>query len=277
MSQLAGKVALVTGAGGHRGIGRAIALRLARDGADVAVNDLSLTSAATESAWGGLAAVVDEIRALGRQSLGLAADVADAAAVDAMFRQLLERFGRVDILVNNAASRPGRDRALVVDLDEDAWDLVQRVNVRGTFLCSRAAARAMIRQGHGGKIIVMSSTKGRQGAVKHAAYAASKFALIGFVQSLALELAPHRIHVNAICPGSVDTERLQSIAEALDAEGASAGDAHARMLAERAAEIPLGRIADAADIANVAAFLASADSDYMTGASLMVSGGTVLY
>jgi NAD(P)-dependent dehydrogenase (short-subunit alcohol dehydrogenase family) len=107
--------------------------------------------------------------------------------------------------VNNAASRPGRDRALVVDLDEEAWDHVFRVNVRGTFLCSRAAARAMIHQGRGGKIVMLSSTKGKQGAVKHAAYAASKFAILGFAQSLALELAPHRINVNSICPGVVNT------------------------------------------------------------------------
>src|SRR5262249_54827870 len=170
----------------------------------------------------------------------------------------------------------GRDRALVVDLDEEAWDHVFRVNVRGTFLCSRAAARAMIQQGRGGKIIMMSSTKGKQGAVKHAAYAASKFAILGLAQSLALELAPHRINVNSICPGVVNTERLQSIAQALDAHGTSIAESHARMLEERAADIPLGRIADATDIANAAAFLASSESDYMTGASIMVSGGTVL-
>jgi NAD(P)-dependent dehydrogenase (short-subunit alcohol dehydrogenase family) len=274
MSDLTGKVALVTGAGGLQGIGRAIALRLARDGADVVVNDLSLTSAGPGE-WRGLAAVVEEIQALGRQSLGVAADVSDASAVDRLFHEAVEQFGRVDILINNAASRPGRDRALVVDLEEDAWDHVFRVNVRGTFLCSRAAARAMIRQGRGGKIIMLSSTKGKEGAVKHAAYAASKFAILGFAQSLALELAPHGINVNSICPGVVNTERLQSIAQALETEGDSA-QAHARWLEKRATEIPLGRVADPTDIANAAAFLASSESDYMTGASIMVSGGSVL-
>jgi NAD(P)-dependent dehydrogenase (short-subunit alcohol dehydrogenase family) len=276
MSNLSGKVALVTGAGGYQGIGRAVALRLARDGADVAVNDLSLAPGPSATGWGGLAAVVEEVKALGRQSIGLAADVGDAAAVDGMFAELLARFGRIDILVNNAASRPGRDRVPVVDLQEDAWDLVQRVNVRGTFLCSRAAARAMIGQGRGGKIVMLSSTKGKQGAVRHAAYAASKFAVLGFMQSLALELAPHRINVNAICPGVVNTERLRSIAQALDERGTSEDDAHARMIAERSSLIPLGRVAEAADIASAAAFLASADSDFMTGASIMVSGGEVL-
>src|SRR5579883_15301 len=244
MPQLVGKVALVTGAGGYQGIGRAIALRLARDGAAVAVNDLAPVPAVPGSAWGGLNAVVEEIRALGRQSLGLSADISEAAAVDRMFRELLGHFGHVDILVNNAAARPGPDRAPVVDLDEAAWDHVFRVNVRGTFLCSRAAARAMIQQGRGGKIIMMSSTKGKQGAVKHAAYAASKFAVLGFAQSLALELAPHRIHVNSVCPGVVNSERLQASAQALDAPGTTVAESHARLLEERAAEIPLGRIAD---------------------------------
>jgi NAD(P)-dependent dehydrogenase (short-subunit alcohol dehydrogenase family) len=276
MANLSGKVALVTGAGGYQGIGRAIALRLARDGADVAVNDLSLAPGSGTPRWAGLSAVVEEVRALGRQSIALAADVGDGAAVDAMFAELLGRLGRIDILVNNAASRPGRDRVPVIDLEEDAWDLVQRVNVRGTFLCSRATARAMIGQGTGGKIIMLSSTKGKQGAIRHAAYAASKFAVLGFMQSLALELAPHRIHVNAICPGVVDTERLRSIAQALDASGSAADEAHARLIEERSSRIPLGRVAAATDIANAAAFLASADSDYMTGASIMVSGGEVL-
>jgi NAD(P)-dependent dehydrogenase (short-subunit alcohol dehydrogenase family) len=281
MPDLTGKIALVTGAGGFQGIGRAIALRLARDGADVAVNDLSPGPAAksppaSETAWGGLDAVVEEIRALGRRSRALFADVSDSAAVESMFRELIAHFGRVDILVNNAASRPGRDRALVVDLDEDAWDHVFRVNVRGSFLCSRAAARVMIQQGRGGKIVMLSSTKGKQGAVKHAAYAASKFAILGFAQSLALELAPYRINVNSICPGVVNTERLQSIAQALESSESSAAESHARMLEQRATEIPLGRIGEASDIANAAAFLASSESDYMTGASIMISGGSVL-
>jgi NAD(P)-dependent dehydrogenase (short-subunit alcohol dehydrogenase family) len=273
MYDLTGKVALVTGAGGRHGIGRAIALRLAQEGADVAVNDVA-SSFDPGASWGGLAAVVDEIRALERRALAVAADVADATAVEGMFRRVLDEFRRIDILVNNAASRPGQDRVCVVDLDEAAWDAVQRVNVRGTFLCSRAAAREMIRAGRGGKIINMSSTKGKQGAARHAAYAASKFAVIGFTQSLAVELAPYKINVNAICPGMVNTERLESIACALAAAGESTQESLARMVGERGAEVPLGRIAEGADIARTAAFLASAESDYLTGLAITVSGGT---
>ena len=155
MYDLNGKVALVTGAGGERGLGRAIAVRLAQEGADVAVNDL-VAQPPGSTGWGGIAEVVREIEALGRRSLGVAADVSDASQVERMVRQTLDEFGRIDILVNNAAAPAGRDRALVVDLEEDAWDLVQRVNVKGTFLCSRAVARAMMERGQGGKMINLS-------------------------------------------------------------------------------------------------------------------------
>lgn len=277
MYNLEGKVALVTGAGGERGIGRAIATRLAREGANVVVNDIvSNPHAASESQWQGVPDVISEIEDLGRQAKGIVADISDAAQVDDMVRQAIDRFGRVDILINNAGSPPGRDRVPVVELEEDAWDLVQRVNVKGTFLCSRAVAREMIKQGDGGKIIIISSGAGKRGMARYAAYCASKFALIGFTQSLALELAPHRINVNAICPGLVDTERIAGIAAALAPEGQTADEYRARMIEERSREIPLGRAALGTDVAVVAAFLASAESDYLTGLSIPVAGGSLM-
>lgn len=277
MYNLEGKVALVTGAGGERGIGRAIATRLAREGANVVVNDIvSNPHAASESQWQGVPDVISEIEALGRQAMGIVADISDAAQVDDMVRQAIDRFGRVDILINNAGSPPGRDRVPVVELEEDAWDLVQRVNVKGTFLCSRAVAREMIKRGDGGKIIIISSGAGKRGMARYAAYCASKFALIGFTQSLALELAPHRINVNAICPGLVDTERIAGIAAALAPEGQTADEYRARMIEERSREIPLGRAALGTDVAVVAAFLASAESDYLTGLSIPVAGGSLM-
>ena len=277
MYNLEGKVALVTGAGGERGIGRAIATRLAREGANVVVNDIvSNPHAASESQWQGVPDVISEIEALGRQAMGIVADISDAAQVDDMVRQAIDRFGRVDILINNAGSPPGRDRVPVVELEEDAWDLVQRVNVKGTFLCSRAVAREMIKQGNGGKIIIISSGAGKRGMARYAAYCASKFALIGFTQSLALELAPHRINVNAICPGLVDTERIAGIAAALAPEGQTADEYRARMIEERSREIPLGRAALGTDVAVVAAFLASAESDLLTGLSIPVAGGSLM-
>ncbi len=277
MYDLEGKVVLVTGAGGERGIGRAIATRLAREGADVVVNDIvSNPHTASESQWKGVPDVISEIEDLGRQAMGIVADISDAAQVDDMVRQAIDRFGQVDILINNAGSPPGLDRVPVVELEEDAWDLVQRVNVKGTFLCSRAVAREMIKQGNGGKIIIFSSGAGKRGMARYAAYCASKFALIGFTQSLALELAPHRINVNAICPGLVDTERIAGIAAALAPEGQTADEYRARMIEERSREIPLGRAALGTDVAVVAAFLASAESDYLTGLSIPVAGGSLM-
>ena len=279
MYDLNGKVAIVTGAGGRHGIGRAIATRLAREGADVVVTDVpqSLDAIRDEDrleGWEGLPSVVREIEAEGRQSLGLFSDVSDSGQVDQMVGQVLERFGHIDILVNNAGSRPGRDRVPVVELEEDAFDEVMRVNVRGTYLCSRAVARHMVDRSQGGKIIIISSGAGKRGIARYAVYCASKFALVGFTQALAQEMAPHRVNVNAICPGLVDTERVDFIAAALAPEGQSAEEHRALMVRERSTRVPLGRIAQGDDIAKMAAFLSSAESDYMTGLSVSVSGGS---
>lgn len=279
MYDLSGKVAIVTGAGGRHGIGRAIAARLAREGADVVVTDIPQSQDAIRpqdrvEGWEGLTSVVREIEAEGRQSLGLFSDVADSVQVEEMVNQVLAQFGKIDILVNNAGSRPGRDRVPVVELEEDAFDEVMRVNVRGTYLCSRAVARHMVARNQGGKIIIISSGAGKRGIARYAAYCASKFALVGFTQALAQEMAPHRVNVNAICPGLVDTERVDFIAAALAAEGQSAEEHRAMMVRERSTRVPMGRIAQGDDIARLAAFLSSAESNYMTGLSISVSGGS---
>ena len=279
MYDLNGKVAIVTGAAGRHGIGRAIALRLAQEGAHVVVTDIeqsleAIRPADRQQGWRGLPSVVEEIEALGRQALGLYSDVTDKAQVEDMLHQTLEGLGRIDILVNNAGSRPGRDRVPVVDLEEEAFDEVMRVNVKGTYLCSQAVARHMLARGGGGKIIVMSSGAGKRGMARSAAYCASKFALIGFTQSLAHELAPNRINVNAICPGMVDSERVDFTAAVHAPEGQSAAEHRATMIQEGQSRIPLGRVAVSDDIANMAAFLASSQSDYLTGLSISVSGGT---
>ena len=279
MYDLNGKVAIVTGAGGRHGIGRAIALRLAQEGADVVVTDIQRSTDAMRSedrqaGWRGLDSVVGEIEALGRQALGLFSDVSDTGQVSDMVAQTLDRFGHIDILVNNAGSQPGRDRVLLVDLEEDAFDEVMRVNVKGTYLCSRAVATHMIARGGGGKIIIISSGAGKRGRARFAAYCSSKFALIGFTQSIAQELAEHKINVNAICPGLVDTERADFIAAALAPEGQSAEEHRVLMLRERSESVPLGRVAQGDDIARTAAFLASGESDYLTGLSISVAGGS---
>ncbi len=238
MYDLNGKIALVTGAGGRHGIGRSIALRLAEEGANLVVTDVEASETAIraedrQAGWAGLPSVVEEIESKGRQALGLFSDVSDGAQVADMVARTLDQFGHIDILVNNAGSRPGKDRVPVLELDEEAFDEVQRVNVRGTYLVSRAVATHMVNRGGGGKIINIASGAGKRGIARYAAYCASKFAVIGFTQAMAQEMAPNRINVNAICPGLVDTERVDFIASALAPEGESSEEFRADMVRER--------------------------------------------
>jgi len=295
--ELSGKVAIVTGAGGKRGIGRAIATRLAREGADVVITDImkppfaldagghpqtpakgasaaqTLADRDEAEGWKGIDSVVAEIEGLGRRALGLYSDVTDAGQVREVVERTLGTFGKIDILVCNAGSQPGGDRKLLIDVEEADFDLVQRVNVKGTFLCCREVCRHMVARGGPGKIVIMSSRAGKQGTARYATYCASKFAVIGITQSLALEMAPYKVNVNAICPGLVDTERVIYMADALKPKDMSTEDYRQVMLEERARITPLGRAAVGEDIANTAAFLCSDQSDYLTGLSISVSGG----
>ncbi|MDP6115031.1 MAG: 3-oxoacyl-ACP reductase family protein [Planctomycetota bacterium] len=273
MYDLKGKTALVTGAGGKHGIGRAIALRLAAEGADVVVNDLNSEG---NGDWSGLPAVVDEIEALGRRSLGLTGSVTDASDVDRMVQTIVETFGGIDILVNNAAAPAGPDRVPVTELDESDFDLVQSVNVKGTFLCCRAVTRAMIERGCGGRIINTSSTAGKRGVARYAAYCASKFAVIGLTQALAMEVAPHNINVNVICPGLVDTERVHGIASGLKPDDKTTEEFRTEMLEQAEENCPLGRPGEPTDVAKTVAWLASDESDYLTGQAIIVSGGSLM-
>ena len=277
MYNLNGKVALVTGAGGKNGIGRAIATRLAKEGADVAVNDITEHPyAADQTEWQGLPDVVREIKAMGQRAISVVADVADAEQVKEMVDKTVAHFGKIDILVNNAGTIAGKDRVPVVDLAEEDWDRVQRVNVKGVYLCSQAVARYLITQGTGGKIINMSSVTGKRGSARFAAYSASKFAVIGFTQSLACELAPYQVNVNAICPGLVETERFGHLASVLMPENLSADEKLSEYERRSEAAVPIGRLAEGADVAKMAAFLASDEAAYLSGVSITVSGGTVM-
>ena len=277
MYDFSGKVALVTGAGGEFGVGHAIAKRLAQEGANVVVDDVTSNPypGRRESVWAGIPDVVREIEALGRQAMGIVADVSDSAQVDDLVRQAMDRFGRIDILVNNAATWQGRDSVPVVELQEEEWDRVLGVNLKGTFLCSRAVAREMIRRGSGGKIINISSVLGKHGVARRAAYSSSKFAIIGSTQCLALELAAHHINVNAICPTTVDSERNDYDSDIQTREEATE-EWRTQFIRRRSEEHPLGRVAQGSDIADTAAFLASSQSDYLTGLSINVTGGSVM-
>lgn len=280
MRRLDGKVAMVTGSGGEHGFGRAIARRLAAEGADVVLTDVAPRGVAVveskpPTAWGGLEAVAAEVRETGRRALTALVDVRSAEQVQTAVARALDAFGRLDLLVNNAAAPPGEDRVPVVDLSEAAWDLVLDVNLKGCYLCARAVAATMLEWGIRGRIINMSSDRGKLGHPRMAAYCASKFGLVGFTQALALELAPAGITVNAICPGSADTGRLDYLGRRPD--GGYDPDLRARELGRRAEAIPLGRVATPEDVAELTAFLASDAAGYITGQAINVSGGAILH
>ena len=275
MYNLEGKVAFVTGAGGEHGIGRGIALRLAQEGADVVVTDIA-EKPYVEVAWGGLPALQGEIEELGRRSLALTCDVTDSESVEGSMQVVAETLGRIDILVNNAGARAGGDRVPVIDLPEVEWDRVLEVNLKGTFLCSRAAARHMVDRGEGGRIISISSVSGLRGIARFAAYCSSKFGIIGFTQALALELAVHGITVNAICPGLIATERAGHMASVLSDPKLPLDEATDALLSRATASTPSGRLVRSEDLARTVAFLASDEADFLTGLSVPVTGGAFM-
>ncbi|MCY3900796.1 MAG: SDR family NAD(P)-dependent oxidoreductase [Caldilineaceae bacterium] len=275
MYNLSGKVVFVTGAGGEHGIGRGIAHRLAEDGADVVVTDY-VEKPYPDAEWGGLPALKAELEGLGRRSLALTCDVTDSASVQAAMQQAVEAFGKIDILVNNAAARGGRDRVPVVELDEDEWDRVMSVNLKGTFVCSRAAARHMVARGGGGRIISVSSVLGLRGIARFAAYCSSKFGIVGLTQSLAQELAEHGITVNAICPSLTPTERVGHMTNLFSNPSLQVKEATDALLSGAAGSTPIGRLAQTDDLAHAVSFLASDGADFLTGLSLPVTGGSFM-
>jgi len=219
--------------------------------------------------------VAQEINDSGGKAIALTGSVSDSDDVASMIEGALKEFGKIDILVNNAGAPAGPDRVPVVELEEDVWDLVIGVNLKGTFLMSQAVSRHMIQRGGGGKIINMSSVSGKVGSARFAAYCSSKFGVIGFTQSLAQELAAHKINVNAICPSLVETERVYGMASALKPDAETSTEEWRDIMVERVNENnPLGRIAQPQDVADVAAFLASSQSDYLTGLAINVAGGS---
>jgi NAD(P)-dependent dehydrogenase (short-subunit alcohol dehydrogenase family) len=276
MYDLKGKVAIVTGAGRKLGIGRAIALRLAREGADVAVADICREFEEFPDyglgMWEGLKSTADEVSALGVRGLPLKVDVTDSQAVDEMVAQTMDAFGHIDILVNNAGGVV--DPMVVLWMEEAAWNKTLAINATGTFLCSQRVARTMIARREGGKIINIASIAGKGRSPALAAYCAAKAAVLALTRVLAYELAASGIQVNAVCPGEVDTD-LQRWGWQVEAN--FRGVPYDEVVSEEMEQIPLGRLEQPDDVANLVAFLASDQSDYMTGQAINVDGGIVMY
>jgi NAD(P)-dependent dehydrogenase (short-subunit alcohol dehydrogenase family) len=249
MKRLEQRIAIVTGAG--QGIGRAIALGLAREGARVAIADVNEECANT---------VKDEIEAAGGTALVIRTDVSNEDSVQAMVERSLQEFGRVDILVNNAGIFP---TSPVEEMSEEDWDRVIGTNLVGAFLCARAVVPKFLEQGTG-RIISLTSGRAFQGAKNGAHYAASKAGIIGFSKSLALELAPHGITVNVICPGITDTAQPR-------------GHQTEEQIYAQAQRIPLGRIGQPEDLVGPAVFLASDAAAFITGQTIMVNGGSIMW
>ena len=277
MARLSGKVAMVTGCSGERGIGRAIARRLAADGADVVLTSSGVRLAINKptSGWGGLEAVAKEVRDAGQRALTVSLDVRSAVKIAEAMDRTLKEFGRLDILVNNAAAPAGADRVPVTQLSEDAWDIVLDVNLKGAFLCSKAAANVMLSQHIRGRIINIGSDNSKTGEPRLAAYCASKFGLVGFTQALALELASSGITVNTVCPGPVDTERVDHFGRRED--GTYDATRRAARVAQLSAATPLGRLATPKDVADLTSFLASDEAEYITGQAINLVGGLIMH
>lgn len=248
MQLLKDKVALITGA--SRGIGKAIALKFAQNGANVIINYSSSQSQAEE--------LKEEIEKIGTKAMIIKCDVSNADEVSQMFSQAEKEFGRLDILVNNAGiTKDG----LILRMNEEDFDKVIAINLKGAFLCARAAAKMMVKQ-RSGNIINISSVVGIAGNIGQANYAASKAGIIGLTKSLAKELASRNIRVNAIAPGFIKTDMTEVLSD--------------KVKEVMLSSIPLGRFGEADEVANVALFLASNLSSYITGQVIVVDGGMIM-
>ena len=280
---LQGKVALITGAGGMRGVGRAAALKLASQGADVAITDVrrpldDLPPGEVRAEWQSIDSVAEEVRALGRAALPIYADLAESRQIEDLVAQTVNHYGRLDILVNNARAVIGRDKAPVTELEEAVWQHFLNINTTAVFRCTKFAGREMVRLGNGGRVVNIASNAGKQASADGAAYSASKFAVIGLTQASALDLAPHGITVNAVCPGPINTDRMSYWERDQAAQrGMTQEEFRAQIVSTSAERSPLGRIAEAEDVANLVSFLAGPDAEFITGQSYNVNGGILFH
>ena len=268
MDKLEGQVAIVTGAGRMRGIGRAAALALAREGANVVVagtgRDPSTFPDDEQAAgWRDVDGVADEITGMGREALALTADVTKGDHVQAMVDRTVERFGRVDILVNNASAPRMAAWAQLEDLTEDAWRLALDIKVTGAFLCTQAVVKEFLKQGGGGSVVNVISVEAKIARAADLAYATASGALYTFTRRTGRALAPEGIRVNAVSPGTTDTARNDPLY----------GYPRSQEWHERLQTIPLGRAGTPEEIGNVIAWLCTKDAEFIVGQCIEMDGG----
>ncbi|MSO98572.1 MAG: SDR family oxidoreductase [Rhodospirillaceae bacterium] len=273
MYNLKGRVAIITGAGRHNGLGEAMAKRLAADGAKVVLHDIGTLKGDIAPAHGvgqkaELEQIVDEIRKTGGEATGFTGDMLNEVDVADLIDFAVQKFGRLDILVNNAGI--GYLFGPLVDMAQEHWDAVLGVNLRGCFFGIKHAAKQMIKQKSGGRIINIASQAAKSGFAQAAAYSASKHGLVGLTRAAALELAVHKITVNAICPNHVTTGLGSWQNDFMSRAQNKSVDQY---LADMRARIPIGRPGLTEDIAKACAFLCSDQADYITAEAMNVSGG----
>lgn len=267
LTGLEGKVAVVTGAGRMRSIGRPIAVELARAGCDVVVTGTGrpperYPDDEKAAGWRDIESVAEEVRALGRKATALVSDVSDPDAVEMLAEQVVKKYGRVDFVINNAGAARGEDRQPVVDVEPDVWKHVIDVNLNGSFYMSRAFARKMIEQGAGGAIVNISSIGGKMLPPGNAAYAASKAGLHALTACMSGEVGKDQIRVNAICPGVIDTARLDDMGP----------EVFEQVVRDY---IPLGRAGTGEEIAYMTVYLCSDQGAWISGQIYSVDGGQV--
>ena len=275
MTDLKGKVALVTGAGRHRGLGRAMALRLAEDGANLVVTGLhrepdEQPEHEQEMGWTGVDSLAAEIEAMGKQALAFECDLTDKASVADLVQAAFERFGRIDILVNNAAVASDAGAASILDMDDELWYRTVDINLNSVYLVTKAVGQLMRKREDGGAIINISSTAGRRGIPDYGANCATKFGIIGLTQQCATEMAKYGIRVNCIAPGSHSTDMMDgTIGRTADKFGISTDQVRSGI---KSAAL-MQRQGLPSELAAAVSFLAGSDSSFVTGQTLNVDGG----